>query len=406
MALKNNMRSDSSKLKFVDRSKAAISNSIGRRFFRHRYFLQNKSPRQQLFREGLLSVFYYTPLAQSRVQIEGETVEVMPSRYPIPLVFVPPLGVYGWVFDLMAERSLVQYFLGHGFAVYIIDWGHPTKKDNYLSLETYTLNWFPKAIDAIKEHSGQSQVSLVGYCMGGLLSLMYTATKGQESVKNLVTIASPINMHQMHSAIGNIYQSFSVPAQFFNRLTGYKLNDFDSKLFHVSGKLLSFGFQMTQPTAMLNSYIDLVKHMNDKSYVSRYTTINEWFTRMPDYPGATMREMIDKFGLANRFNHGHFYIGGRLVDLKTIDSALLALAGENDALTSITAASAIMSVVGSLDKTFAVVPGGHAGLFTGSQAVKTTWVIILDWLKLRSGEPVDNCQMSDQNNLNTDKKVD
>ena len=119
-----------------------------------------------------------------------------------------------------------------------------------------------------------------------------------------------------------------------------------------------------------------------------------------------MREMIDKFGLANRFNHGHFYIGGRLIDLKTIDSALLALAGENDALTSITAASAIMSVVGSLDKTFAVVPGGHAGLFTGSQAVKTTWVIILDWLKLRSGEPVDNCQISDQNDLNTNKKVD
>ncbi len=387
-------RLNMSRTGFIGQSKSAISNSIGRRFFKHRYFLHNKSSRQQLMQEGIFSVYYYTPLEQSRVQIEGETVEVNPSCYAVPLVFVPPLGVYGWVFDLMAERSLVRYFLAHGFAVYMIDWGHPDAGDNYLSLETYTLNWFPKAIEAIKQHSGQSQVSVVGYCMGGLLSLIYTASSGNENVKNLVTIASPVNMHQMNSAIGMLYQSLSMPAHILSRVTGYRLNDLDSKLFHVSGKLLSFGFQMTQPTAMLSSYIDLIKNLANTGYVSRYTTINEWFTQMPDYPGATMREMIDKFGLANRFNRGQFDIGGQFVNLKKITSGLLALAGENDAITSIGAASAITSVVGSLDKTFEIVPGGHAGLFTGSQAVKTTWVIILDWLKLRSGEVVDHCQIT------------
>lgn len=379
---------------FIKQSKSAISNSIGRRFFKHSYFLQNKSPRQQLLREGIFSVYYYTPLEQSRVQIGDETVEVNPSRYPIPLVFVPPLGVYGWVFDLMAERSLVRYFLAHGFSVYIIDWGHPTVSESYLSLETYTLNWFPKAIEAIKAHSGQEQLSLVGYCMGGLLSLIYTAADTHNNVKNLVTIASPINMHQMNSAIGKLYQSFSIPAKLISHITGLRLNDFNSKLFHMSGKLLSIGFQLTQPTAMISSYIDLIKNMDDVSYVSRHTTINEWFTQMPDYPGATMREMIDKFGLANRLNKGHFYIGGRYIDLKKIVSPLLALAGESDAITSIGAASAITSVVGSMDKTFEIVPGGHAGLFTGSQAVKTTWVVMLDWLKLRSGALVDHCSIA------------
>ena len=75
-------------------------------------------------------------------------------------------------------------------------------------------------------------------------------------------------------------------------------------------------------------------------------------------------------------------------------SPLLALAGESDAITSIGAASAITSVVGSMDKTFEIVPGGHAGLFTGSQAVKTTWVVMLDWLKLRSGALVDHCSIA------------
>lgn len=376
------------RLPFIEYSKAAVKHSVGRRFSRHRYLLQNKSTRQQLLREGLFSVHYYPPLKEDRVQVEGDTVAVAQKRYAIPVLLVPPLGVYGWVFDLMTERSLVRYFLAHGFAVYMIDWGRPSNSENYLSLETYTLNWFPKAVAAIRQHSGQAQVSIVGYCMGGLLSLIYTAAEGKNQVKNLVTIASPVNMHQMSSAIGKAYQLFAVPASLLRRVTGFDLNDFDSSLFHVNGKLLSIGFQLTQPTAMLSSYIDLVRNIGNQDYVSRYTTMNEWFTNMPDYPGATMREMIEKFGLANRMNHGHFHIGGRQISFKNIKCALLAIAGDNDAITSIGAASAVITVVGSLDKSFEVVPGGHAGLFTGTQAVKTTWVIVTDWLKRRSGEPV------------------
>lgn len=374
------------RLAFVEYGKAALQNSAGRRFSRHRYLLQNKSNRQQLLREGLFSVHYYPPLTEARVQVEGDTVAVSKKRYPIPLVLVPPLGVYGWVFDLMTERSLVRYFLAHGFAVYMIDWGRPGSSENYLSLETYTLNWFPKAIATVRQHSGQAQVSIVGYCMGGLLSLIYTAAEGKDQVKNLVTIAAPVNMHQMRSAIGKAYQFLSVPAGMLHRFTGLDLNAVSSKLFHVNGKLLSIGFQLTQPTAMLSSYIDLIRNIGNRDYVSRYTTMNEWFTNMPDYPGATMREMIEKFGLANRMNHGHFHIGGRQISFKNIQSALLAIAGDNDAITSIGAASAVMTVVASLDKSFEVVPGGHAGLFTGAQAVKATWVIITDWLKRRSGE--------------------
>ncbi|RYY79152.1 MAG: alpha/beta fold hydrolase [Moraxellaceae bacterium] len=374
------------RLPFVEYAKAAFKHSAGRRFARHRYLLQNKSTRQQILREGLFSVHYYPPLSEQRVQVEGDTLAVSQHRYAIPVVLVPPLGVYGWVFDLMTERSLVRYFLAHGFAVYMIDWGRPGNSENYLSLETYTLNWFPKAIAVIREHSGQAQVSIVGYCMGGLLALIYTAAEGKNQVKNLVTIASPVNMHQMSSAIGKAYQLLSVPAGMLGRLTRLDLNNFDSRLFHVNGKLLSLGFQLTQPTAMLSSYLDLIRNIGNQDYVSRYTTMNEWFTNMPDYPGATMREMIEKFGLANRMNHGYFHIGGQQISFKNIQCALLAIAGDNDAITSIGAASPVMTVVGSLDKSFEVVPGGHAGLFTGTQAVKTTWVIVTDWLKRRSGE--------------------
>lgn len=84
------------RLPFIEYSKAAVKHSVGRRFSRHRYLLQNKSTRQQLLREGLFSVHYYPPLREDRVQVEGDTVAVAQKRYAIPVLLVPPLGVYGW----------------------------------------------------------------------------------------------------------------------------------------------------------------------------------------------------------------------------------------------------------------------------------------------------------------------
>jgi polyhydroxyalkanoate synthase len=83
-------------------------------------------------------------------------------------------------------------------------------------------------------------------------------------------------------------------------------------------------------------------------------------------------------------HRGHFSLGGHEVSFGRIKSALLAFAGDTDVIATVASASAIMSVVGSMDKTFQVVPGGHAGVFTGSKAAHSTWSIAADWLELRS----------------------
>jgi polyhydroxyalkanoate synthase len=64
---------------------------------------------------------------------------------------------------------------------------------------------------------------------------------------------------------------------------------------------------------------------------------------------------------------------------------ILAFAGDNDKIVSIAWCACHYDVLlASTDKTFHIVPGGHAGVFTGSKAVHTTWSISKDWLQLRS----------------------
>ena len=43
-----------------------------------------------------------------------------------------------------------------------------------------------------------------------------------------------------------------------------------------------------------------------------------------------------------------------------------------------------MNLVGSRDKRFEEVPGGHAGVFSGSKAPDHAWRISADWLATRS----------------------
>lgn len=368
---------------FLRTGAAFVNNAVQRRTNKHRYLQSDKSDHEIILRDGLMSVKHYKPLAAKEILIDGKPVEVEPRRYAEPIVLVPPLGVFAWIFDLMADRSLVKYFLAQGFDVYLIDWGAPGPDDQDISLENYVIDWFPKAMARIREHSGEQDVSLMGYCMGGLLALLYLAAHRDTGVKNLVTIASPVDMYKMGFA-GPLYKVMRRPIWAVGKVTGLKITEMERRFFHVPGKRLSVMFKMTNPLGTVSSYVELVRNLADDEYVSRYMTMNEWFTNMPDYPGATVQELIRKMGLYNRMAKGRIRIGTREANFADIKSNLLAFAGDNDKIVSISAAEAVMSVVSSTDKTFEIVPGGHAGVFTGGKAAHTTWAISKNWLAQRS----------------------
>ncbi|HNP03130.1 MAG TPA: alpha/beta fold hydrolase, partial [Agitococcus sp.] len=172
-------------------SAAFLKNAVQRRVNKQDYILSDKTENEVIFQDDIMSVKYYKPLTAETLVLEsGQSLHVRRRRFAIPIVMVPPLGVFAWIFDLLADRSLVRYFLAHGFEVYLIDWGKPTTDHADLSLENYVNDWFPKALAAIRQHSDSDEVSLLGYCMGGLLALMYLASHPEDDkVTNLITIA-------------------------------------------------------------------------------------------------------------------------------------------------------------------------------------------------------------------------
>ncbi|MFZ5757172.1 MAG: alpha/beta fold hydrolase [Pseudomonadota bacterium] len=361
-----------------------LRNAVQRRANPHKFIENNLTPHGEILRDGLLTVRHYPRLANPSIAVEGTTVPVSGRQHRLPLVLVPPLGVHAWVFDLLRERSMVRYFLARGFDVYLIDWGAPGANDHDLALDTYVNRWFPQALAAIRRHSGRDDLSLLGYCMGGLLSLMYLAASGDRHVRNLATIASPIDIHAGGTR-GRVLEAISKPAMAVHERLGIRLDFFANRhRFHVPGWMLALAFRATNPPGTVRAYIDMVRNLADTEYITEYMSMGQWFTDMPYYPGGVVQDMAEKFAIANRMAGGHMVIGEAELDFARIDCNLIALAGDNDRIVGVDAARKILDIVGSHDKQFLVGPGGHAGVFAGSRAPAEVWQPIADWLSPRS----------------------
>src|SRR5512145_808946 len=118
-------------------------------------------------------------------------------HYDLPVLLLPPLMVKPFIFDLVPGRSLVRYLLDRGFAVYLVDFGEPDAADSYVTLDHYVLDWIPTAIHRVNAAMGSRELSLLGYCMGGLFAFMYLGVSRDPTVRNLVTIGAPLDVSKM-----------------------------------------------------------------------------------------------------------------------------------------------------------------------------------------------------------------
>ena len=371
------------KLRLTDKVFLSVLNGIEQFAFSENFNISNQSAYEEIFRDGIMSVRHYHPLSDSEIEIAGEKVKVAKERHRTPVILVPPLAATSMIFDLMPHRSVVRYFLANGYDVYLVDWGDVTADHKNLSLESYVLEWMPMIMDAVITDSDEEEVSIFAYCMGGLLSLMYLAVYGDESVKNLVTVASPIDMHQSGAA-GKVLSAIYKPAHIVSNLLNFSLLDLPSRYFHVPGWTSSLVFKLTNPMgSVINSYEKLL-NLWDREYLEESLTMSKWFDDMVDYPGKTIREMAVHMMINNTMAKGKMRIGKVTAEFNQIKCSILAFAGESDNLVSVSAAHKVLDIISSEDKEFCVVPGGHAGVFAGNKAPQNTWRISVDWLASRS----------------------
>lgn len=363
---------------------AAASNAFDR-MFRTDSLVRSALTKSEVIHTRLpMAVRYYKPLEESLIPLgDGSDMEVRAKARPVPIVIVPPLAATSLVFDLMPERSLVRYLLASGYSVYMIDWQQPGKQFTHLGVKDFAEDLMSEGLAAVRKHAGTQDLTLLGWCMGGLFSLIYSGLSHDEHIRNIVTIAAPIDSRQGGIA-GRLMTMLDTPVKLVRKYTNFRIHNVDPKYLNVPGWMNALAFKLTNPVGSLTTYVDLLTRLWDREFVEAHTTTSNFLDNMFDYPGGIVQDFFIKLGVDNDLSRGRIEIGDKTANFDRIESSVMVIAGEADAIVTPQAAHKIIDLVASNDKEFVIAPGGHAGVLMGGKAQHAVWAVIADWLETRS----------------------
>jgi polyhydroxyalkanoate synthase len=320
-----------------------------------------RTPYESIYRRDKLEVRrYHHPHTRIR------------PRHGLPVLLVPPLMVKPFIFDLYPGRSLVTFLLDRGFDVFLVDFGEPDAADSYVTLDDYVLDWLPSACAQVKTAAGSRELSMLGYCMGGLFALMYLGVSRDRSVRNLVTIGAPLDVSKMGL--------FAWAA----KMGGSQVEFLTKRIGNIPGGLSSAAFRLLTPAKNVTRYADLFMNMWDREYVNGFDAMNEWVSQFIDYPQGAFEQFVRDFMQRNQLVRGKMRFGGKVADLELVRTSLLAFAGRTDQIAPRAAVRAQVDALGTEDVAFRLVPGGHMGVFAGGSAPKHVWQPAAEWLAVRS----------------------
>src|SRR6202795_2373972 len=122
-------------------------------------------------------------------------VPVVPKekRHAVPLLLVFALMNRPYILDLRPGHSFVEYMVNEGYDLYLLDWGAPGPEDKNLKFDDYTLDYMPRAIRKLKAISGVEEFSLLGWCIGAILTTIYAALRGDDGLRNLILLTAPLD---------------------------------------------------------------------------------------------------------------------------------------------------------------------------------------------------------------------
>jgi polyhydroxyalkanoate synthase len=303
-------------------------------------------------------------------------VPVLPpeQRHPVPLLLVFALINRSSILDLRPGHSFVEYMLQHGYDVYLLDWGLPGPEDRNMKFDDYVLDYMPRAIRKMKAVSGSDEFSLLGWCIGALLSTIYAALR-PESLRNLILLTAPLDFSDKQC--GGFIRWVSD--------RNFNADKIASTFGIVPGEMIDYGAKALKPVEnYIGTYLRLWDNIDDPRVVESWHAMNTWVNDLIPITGAAFRQLIVECYRENRLMEGTLRIRGETVDLAGIQANLLNVIAELDHIVPPPESETVMDRVGSTDKEILRVKGGHIGIMAGSGAVKHTWPKIDAWLGARS----------------------
>ena len=318
-----------------------------------------------------------------------------------PLLIAPPQINKFYVFDLVPEKSIVQFALQGGLQTFAISWKNPAAAESHFGLDTY-VGSIERAIDVMRDITGSADVNIWGSCSGGITTsalLAHLAARGEAKVHSATVAVCLLDMAVAQDSTAGLFvtpESIGA-AKSASRLAGV-----------VEGRELARMFAWMRPNDLIWNY-----------WVNNYLLGNAppafdilyWNNDTTRLPARLHADFLDLIGANPFVNAGRIKVRGTPLDMRRIDIDSYVVAGATDHITPWQGCYNTAKLYGERS-TFVLANSGHiqsllnppgnpkaqfwsgAACETGPQAwleratkqAGSWWPHWLDWIKARSAE--------------------
>jgi polyhydroxyalkanoate synthase len=275
--------------------------------------------------------------------------------------------------DLKPDRSVIRNLLSQGFDVYLVNWGYSGSEDNKLSIKDY-FEYLDDVISLVCRSTNRQSIPLIGYCWGGLISVIYSAIK-KDKIESLTLVATPIDFSQDNSILAVWSREMDID----------KIID---EFGQFDPLILDAAFYLRNPARNYDKYMKFIHKMNDAAFVEDFMVLERWLYNTPPVPGEFARKIMKDCYQNNILVANKMEIAGQKIKLDEIDFPLLVVYAEKDDLVSPDSSLAINNIVASKEKKILHINGGHVGLCISHAAHKQLWPDIGKWIMTQDSKPI------------------
>lgn len=289
-------------------------------------------------------------------------------------------GLFGRqsMIDLQEDRSLVRNLLAAGIEVYVVDWGNPTRADQFLNFDDYVDLYLGSCMEfAVSENDGRP-VNMFGICEGGTFAAMLAATR-PELFAGLALAITPIDFH-------GDPENFWLGEGFLNTWIG-NLEQHDIDLLietygMLPGAMTGAIFSSLTPINSMTKYnLGLTNLDGDKDAMLNFLRMEKWIADRPDHPGELARQWLNGLYRENQLVKGEFELLGEKVDLSNISCPVLNIYAHQDHIIPVSCSKALGKFIEKDRYQEIGFPGGHVGVFVSRKAQGVVSGGLIEWLE-------------------------
>jgi polyhydroxyalkanoate synthase len=263
------------------------------------------TPGKVIFQNDLLQLIQYAPTT--------ETV------YKTPLLIIPPWINKYYILDLTQQKSFVKYVVDQGFTVFVISWVNPDERLKDKTFEDYMFEGALAATNAVMRETGEDQINVLGYCVGGTLLatlLAYLAARGEDLYKSATFLAAQVDFNHAGDLLVFIDDAQLAALEEMMAERGY-----------LDGSRMATVFNLLRPKDLIWPYVVNNYLLGKKPFPFDLLYWNQDSTRMP---AANHRFYLREFYHENKLAKGEMKIAGTRLDLKQVKLPIYELATRED----------------------------------------------------------------------------